>query len=282
MPVPVPLRRDRLLAVLVFLLRRMAPLVPFVSERPSHRRLPDRVGRPADHLVRGRPGRAAVAARAIAGVVGFLARPQPGRSTASRLALGAVVGAASRRPAARGGRRLGADPDLMTALGVGRTGGVRAGAAGRRGGRHGTDPHRTGDARRRRAPGEPDGAAGRRDRDGGRRPRPRRTARLPGAAGRPAGTGPAPRGCCGTGWTTAHRSPPSPAWTTVERLVEGAPRAAGMTVELRRSEGAPVDAVVSRAAYRIVQEALTNAGRHAPGAAVTGPSSATPAGSSSA
>ena len=31
---------------------------------------------------------------------------------------------------------------------------------------------------------------------------------------------------------------------------------------------APVDAAAGRAAYRVVQEALTNAGKHAPGAAV--------------
>jgi signal transduction histidine kinase len=41
-----------------------------------------------------------------------------------------------------------------------------------------------------------------------------------------------------------------------------------MTVELHSSALEPVDAVVSRAAYRIVQEALTNAGKHAPGATV--------------
>jgi signal transduction histidine kinase len=41
-------------------------------------------------------------------------------------------------------------------------------------------------------------------------------------------------------------------------------------VELRQPSDAPaVDAVVSRAAYRIAQEALTNAGKHAPGAVVT-------------
>jgi signal transduction histidine kinase len=44
-----------------------------------------------------------------------------------------------------------------------------------------------------------------------------------------------------------------------------------MTVELTRPDetAEPVDAMVSRAAYRIVQEALTNAGKHAPGAPVT-------------
>jgi signal transduction histidine kinase len=43
-----------------------------------------------------------------------------------------------------------------------------------------------------------------------------------------------------------------------------------MAVELAGPpEGsAPVDAAAGRAAYRVVQEALTNAGKHAPGAAV--------------
>jgi signal transduction histidine kinase len=41
-----------------------------------------------------------------------------------------------------------------------------------------------------------------------------------------------------------------------------------MAVELRCPDGTDVDPGVGRAAYRIVQEALTNAGKHAPGAAV--------------
>ena len=63
---------------------------------------------------------------------------------------------------------------------------------------------------------------------------------------------------------------PQPGLEDLERLVKEC-RAAGMTVELTppADAGEPVDGVVSRAAYRIVQEALTNAGRHAPGAAVT-------------
>jgi len=63
---------------------------------------------------------------------------------------------------------------------------------------------------------------------------------------------------------------PQPGLDDLERLVKEC-RAAGMTVELDRppAEAAPVDAVVSRAAYRIVQEALTNAAKHAVGAAVT-------------
>ncbi|GAA4612120.1 sensor histidine kinase [Saccharopolyspora hordei] len=55
----------------------------------------------------------------------------------------------------------------------------------------------------------------------------------------------------------------------VEALVDRA-RAAGMDVELVRS-GAPlaVPSAVDRAAHRVVQEALTNAARYAPGAHVT-------------
>ena len=60
---------------------------------------------------------------------------------------------------------------------------------------------------------------------------------------------------------------PQPGLEDLDRLVEEC-RAAGMDV---RFSCPPVDAdpVVSRAAYRIVQEALTNAGKHAPGAPVT-------------
>ncbi|TFV62070.1 UNVERIFIED_ORG: sensor histidine kinase [Bacillus sp. AZ43] len=59
---------------------------------------------------------------------------------------------------------------------------------------------------------------------------------------------------------------PQPGLDDVPRLV-GQAREAGMTVELRGDLGA-VDPAVGRAAYRIVQEALTNAGKHAPGAPV--------------
>jgi signal transduction histidine kinase len=45
-------------------------------------------------------------------------------------------------------------------------------------------------------------------------------------------------------------------------------RDAGMAVELTGPGPITVDPVAGRAAYRIVQEALTNAGKHAPGAAV--------------
>jgi signal transduction histidine kinase len=62
---------------------------------------------------------------------------------------------------------------------------------------------------------------------------------------------------------------PQPGLDDLETLVKEW-RAAGMTVELHPASAdvVPVDAVVSRAAYRIVQEALTNAGKHAAGAAV--------------
>jgi signal transduction histidine kinase len=62
---------------------------------------------------------------------------------------------------------------------------------------------------------------------------------------------------------------PQPGLADLTRLVAQA-REAGMTVELRGlPDGAgPVDPAVGRAAFRIVQEALTNAAKHAPGAPV--------------
>ncbi|MGY1605914.1 MULTISPECIES: sensor histidine kinase [unclassified Geodermatophilus] len=62
---------------------------------------------------------------------------------------------------------------------------------------------------------------------------------------------------------------PQPGPADLPRLVQAA-REAGMTVRWSGpAEGtAPVDPAVGRAAYRIVQEALTNAGRHAPDAPV--------------
>ncbi|MGY1809875.1 sensor histidine kinase [Blastococcus sp. SYSU D00669] len=61
---------------------------------------------------------------------------------------------------------------------------------------------------------------------------------------------------------------PQPGLAELPRLVDEA-REAGVPVELSGPPQEPVDPVVSRAAYRIVQEALTNAGKHAPGALVT-------------
>ncbi|WP_138731497.1 sensor histidine kinase [Modestobacter excelsi] len=62
---------------------------------------------------------------------------------------------------------------------------------------------------------------------------------------------------------------PQPGIDDLLRLVTDA-RRAGMTVDLVAGDpdAAPVDPAVGRAVYRIVQEALTNAGRHAPGAPV--------------
>jgi signal transduction histidine kinase len=61
---------------------------------------------------------------------------------------------------------------------------------------------------------------------------------------------------------------PQPGLEDLPRLIEES-RAAGMTVDLRGlPTTTPVDPAVGRAAYRIVQEALTNGGKHAPGATV--------------
>jgi signal transduction histidine kinase len=62
---------------------------------------------------------------------------------------------------------------------------------------------------------------------------------------------------------------PQPGLDDLPRLIEQS-RAAGMTVDLRGlpADAGPIDPAVGRAAYRIVQEALTNGGKHAPGADV--------------
>jgi signal transduction histidine kinase len=70
------------------------------------------------------------------------------------------------------------------------------------------------------------------------------------------------------GTETAAPLSPQPGLGDLPALVASS-RAAGVPVELALpDDGAPVDPVAGRAAYRIVQEALTNAGKHAPGAAV--------------
>ena len=61
---------------------------------------------------------------------------------------------------------------------------------------------------------------------------------------------------------------PQPGLADLPRLVAQS-REAGMAVSLSGRPDGPVDPAVGRAAYRIVQEALTNAGKHAPGAPVT-------------
>jgi signal transduction histidine kinase len=62
---------------------------------------------------------------------------------------------------------------------------------------------------------------------------------------------------------------PQPGIADLGQLVTEA-RKAGMTVDLIGGQDGtvPVDSAADRAAYRIVQEALTNAGKHAPGAVV--------------
>jgi signal transduction histidine kinase len=60
---------------------------------------------------------------------------------------------------------------------------------------------------------------------------------------------------------------PQPGLDDLGRLVQQS-RAAGMDVDLTAADTEGVDPVVGRAAYRIAQEALTNAAKHAPGAAV--------------
>jgi signal transduction histidine kinase len=60
---------------------------------------------------------------------------------------------------------------------------------------------------------------------------------------------------------------PQPGLDDLPRLVEQS-LGAGMDVDLQGLPVDGIDPVVGRAAYRIVQEALTNAGKHAPGARV--------------
>jgi signal transduction histidine kinase len=62
---------------------------------------------------------------------------------------------------------------------------------------------------------------------------------------------------------------PQPTWADLPSLVDHA-REAGLHVELtdRLPRDAPVPDVVGRTLYRIVQEGITNAGKHAPGAVV--------------
>ena len=60
---------------------------------------------------------------------------------------------------------------------------------------------------------------------------------------------------------------PQPGLADLARLVAQS-REAGLSVELRPLPDQPVDPPVGRAAFRIVREALTNAAKHAPGAAV--------------
>lgn len=60
---------------------------------------------------------------------------------------------------------------------------------------------------------------------------------------------------------------PQPTLDDVPRLVEEC-RSAGMSVDYAGDVAGPVPDALGRTVYRIVQEGLTNAGKHAPGAAV--------------
>ena len=61
--------------------------------------------------------------------------------------------------------------------------------------------------------------------------------------------------------------PPQPTLAEIPSLIEES-RAAGMNVRTRRCTSTAAPVVVGRTAYRIVQEGLTNARKHAPAAAV--------------
>jgi signal transduction histidine kinase len=63
--------------------------------------------------------------------------------------------------------------------------------------------------------------------------------------------------------------PPAPSFAQIPALIEES-RAAGMTVEgrIEVQDAESLTAAVGRTAYRVVQEGLTNARKHAPGAAV--------------
>ncbi|GAA0263532.1 hypothetical protein GCM10010492_75730 [Saccharothrix mutabilis subsp. mutabilis] len=60
---------------------------------------------------------------------------------------------------------------------------------------------------------------------------------------------------------------PSPTYASIPALVDRA-RAAGLTIRLEDRSTAPIPPSISRAAFRVIQEALTNVTKHAPGAPV--------------
>jgi signal transduction histidine kinase len=66
---------------------------------------------------------------------------------------------------------------------------------------------------------------------------------------------------------SAPPEPPQPTLADIPALVEES-RAAGVRIEYDGADVPPLPATVGRTAYRIVQEGLTNARKHAPGAAV--------------
>jgi signal transduction histidine kinase len=94
-----------------------------------------------------------------------------------------------------------------------------------------------------------------------------RTAETSGAAGAPGTAGPADSGPA-PGARTASRHP-QPGLAQLAELIDAAREASGATARLIISgHMTPLDPGVELAAYRIVQEALTNARRHAAGAAI--------------
>ncbi|KRV48838.1 histidine kinase [Wenjunlia vitaminophila] len=87
-----------------------------------------------------------------------------------------------------------------------------------------------------------------------------------GAAERPSPVGAAPPRDAGTAPRGAREADDGPGLEDVATLVEQS-RAAGMAVDLSvEGELRPLRAEAERAAYRVVQEALTNVHKHAPGA----------------
>jgi signal transduction histidine kinase len=69
-------------------------------------------------------------------------------------------------------------------------------------------------------------------------------------------------------WSERTVLPPAPSLSRLDELIE-VMRGAGLAVALTAGSGPPLSPSVDLTAYRIVQEALTNARRHAPGATVT-------------
>ena len=101
------------------------------------------------------------------------------------------------------------------------------------------------------------------------RPGPGRAARRPGAGRRPAGAGGAAPGGRRAARRGGRRRAARPAAgpRRPRRLVEEARAGRGdRRADPARRADREVDPTVGRAAYRVVQEALTNAGKHAPGA----------------
>ena len=262
------------LAAAGVLFRRRFPLGCWSRPRWTGRSRGRGVGRDAVRRVRGgplRPGRPApLDALSVSPAWSAWRRgsspPAPRRSTTSCIVARRCWCC---RPCSASGCAPGREL-RRRAAGPGRAGRVRAAAAGAGSGAGRAGADHPGDARRGRAPGEPDGAAGRRDRHGRRRPGPGPAAGRPAAGRRPpvaGGAAPAARAAPAT--TRTPRSRPQPTLADLDELVERLPPGR------RRRHADPaaarpreLDPTVGRTAYRVVQEALTNAGKHAPGGPV--------------